>query len=41
MAYNGELIKPNEIISSDKGIQISLTENNDTKQPAFYELFIS
>ena len=41
LAYNGELIKPNEIISSDKGIQISLTENNDTKQPAFYELFIS
>ena len=41
LAYNGELIKPNETIFSDKGIQISLTENNDTKQPAFYELFIS
>ena len=40
LAYNGKIIKPDETIFSDKGIQINLMKNNDTTQPAFYELFI-
>jgi len=41
LAYNGEIIKPNETIHTDKGILIDLMKNNETRQPSFYELFIS
>lgn len=40
LAYNGKLIKPDEIIQGDKGIEIDLMENNDADQPVFYELFV-
>jgi len=44
IAYDGKLIKPEETIFRDKGIDLSLTSRNtqydDNNQPSFFALFI-